>query len=202
MTHDQQLDTDSLWRLEPQPLLLRRLAQGTMGMTPYAHNPHRVMLGISDDDLRSQTYSLMSREGFEVDFSEDGDHLLQMIGDAILQLDGCSRPKLIVADSGLAGCNGKGLLRALKDLDWQTSLILLSDGMATAYRESAAPLTLGPVDAPYLCEFSERLLESIERGEEHAESVSHRRWFSLSDALRTISLYSNSDSNETQARPQ
>lgn len=200
MPHHQELEANSTWRLEPLPHSLARLAQATMRNTPYRRLSRNVLLALGDAEFQDETRSRMMREGFRVETSDDGEHLLQRVGDVILQLEGCTAPDLIIADANLLGCKGEQLRRAICELDWQTSLILLKNGKATAYRSAQSQLTLGSVSAKYLCDFSERLLDSLACSAAQESQASHRRWFSLSDALRTISLYSDQAMKQTHQR--
>ena len=202
MNEHQELETYPSWRPRTEPLRLSRLAQGTKVTSLSSRTPNRVLLGIGDVELRTEMYSLMTSSGLAVNSSEDGDHLLRRIGDAILQLDGCRRPELIIADSMLTRCHGEELRHAIQDLHWETSLILLHNGFATAYRRAASPLSLGEVDAQYLCDFSQGLLDSLECIAYRESGVSQSRWFSISDALRTISLFSKRATDDAQARIQ
>lgn len=201
MPHQQELEANSTWRLEPLPHSLARLAKATMRNTPYRRPSRNVLLAIGDAEFREETRVRMNGEGFCVESFEDGDHLLQRVGDVILQLEDCAPPDLIIADSNLIGCKGENLRRTIRELDWETSLVLLSHGKAIAYQSSQAPQSLGPVSAQSLCGVSERLLDSRACPDAHETQVAQRRWFSLSDALRTISLYSSQSLKVPQQRP-
>jgi|GEM_PF-986269 len=107
------------------------------------------LVGVAEARPRGEISEMLSRLGFAVSAEADGFRLIERIADAILG-KAVERPALIIADALLPGCTGLSLLGGLRDLGWQTPVILLSPRSPDAARWQAwSSGVSGVFTAPY-----------------------------------------------------
>lgn len=124
-----------------------------------AAEPRRAdaLVGVADVETRCQIIAMLRGLGFHVTAEADGFRLIERLADAILGKP-VERPAVIIADAVLPGCTGLSLLSGLRDLGWNTPVILLSSRARQFARRLASgrnisDLFAGPFDVRALNEF-------------------------------------------------
>lgn len=117
----------------------------------------RVLLGLSNKQLRASISRLMSARGYDVVAVPDGFHLTQKLADAILGSED-ARPSLIIINPILRGCTGLSLLSGLRELGWDTPVVFViakNDfaGRTQAWADGVSGVFLEPVDLRELSAF-------------------------------------------------
>ncbi len=136
-------------------------AQLRMPATPFA------IVAIADSALRSHVEAALRPLGCKIVSVADGFHLIQSLADAVLVESSKTRPRLIVADSILAGCTGLNLLKGLRQLGWDTPFILLTPNedeklRRLAWQNGATGVFMTPFDCHELGVFAELMLRPDE----------------------------------------
>lgn len=78
----------------------------------------KVMVVDDEEDLRNLVKLVMEREGFEVEYAEDGNDFLEKV-------DGF-RPDLVILDVMMPGPSTKEILKRLKDKGINSKILLLT----------------------------------------------------------------------------
>lgn len=152
-----------------------------------------ILVGVADAELRAKIVVGLGGTDHEVVAVSNGFHLIERVADAILSdstSDGV-RPKLIVADSVLPGCKGLTLLAGIRDLGWDTPVILLSPPDDERSRREAVAwgvcgVLVEPVDVGELCALSELVLDPATAAAIRAARSSGKPW--LRDVQRPVPI--------------
>jgi CheY-like chemotaxis protein len=105
------------------------------------------LVGVRNRARREHIDQMLRRNGCAVKTTPDGFHLIQRLADAILSNRDIARPDLIIADAVLPGCTGASLLAGLRDLGWETPVILLTmDGGPRSWPQHIRGLLAMPID--------------------------------------------------------
>lgn len=94
-------------------------------------------VAVRDDDLRQAISEALRDDGWAVEDSPSGYHLLQAIDPSNRWLPW--RSELIVADAFSPGCSGVSLAAGLRDLGWSSPIVLLVSSRAELERVSDDP---------------------------------------------------------------
>lgn len=109
-------------------LAFAELTDPDHGLHPLMPVPSReALVGIADRERREEVAAMLCRNGCDVTAHADGFHLVERLADAILGRQTRRRPDIIIADAILRGCSGVTLLEGLRQLEWDTPVILLTD---------------------------------------------------------------------------
>lgn len=131
------------------------------------HTRPRVLLGVEDSEFRASVALALSEDlDCDVHAVADGFRLVEHIADAILDGPQPCRPGLIIVDSMLPGCSGLTLLIGLRQLDWDTPVVLLTprddeNTRRQAWEHGATGVLTEPFDVRELCILSNILLASF-----------------------------------------
>jgi len=153
-----------------------RLSTANSGASELQRTPEprkrTVFVAISDREDRDYVTAMLETDGFDVWTFSDGYHLVEHIAEAI-EDDSKPRPKLIIADAILPGCTGISLLSGLRDLNWQTPIVLLAERnqhlkRSRAWNYGVTAIFNQPFDIDELCSFASLVMtpESPEEEEE------------------------------------
>lgn len=104
--------------------------------TRWTSDPATVLLAEDDDELRRLIGGKLRRLGYVVIEARDGDRLRALVR-ALLQSDHSDPPELVITDVRMPGMSGLEVLRALREHDWYTPVILMT-GFGSPSVESAA----------------------------------------------------------------
>lgn len=137
---------------QPVAEFSRLLTAGAADDVPVRDGDSRraeALVGVAEARPRREIGAMLSRLGFTVSSEADGFRLIERIADAILGKP-VERPALIIADAVLPGCTGLSLLGGLRELGWQTPVILLGPRSPDAARRQAwSSGVSGVFTAPY-----------------------------------------------------
>lgn len=120
---------------------------------PSAHPvaaPIRVLLAEDDRELRLLLATALRRDGYEVLEARDANHLLELMGDALLSSSGAP-VDVVVSDIRMPGRSGLELLAGLRRDDRATPVVLITafgdpETHAEAYRLGADAVLDKPLD--------------------------------------------------------
>ncbi|AUX42342.1 transcriptional regulator [Sorangium cellulosum] len=138
------------------PELLMRARASFLSLVPEPHPvpepaaaPLRVLLAEDDRELRRLLASALRRDGYEVLEARDGNHLLELMGEALVS--GGAPPDVVVSDIRMPGKSGLELLSGLRRDDWTTPVVLITafgdpETHAEAYRLGADVVLDKPLD--------------------------------------------------------
>jgi CheY-like chemotaxis protein len=87
----------------------------------------RALVAMAHPVRRHRLTRGLREDGWTVVAVEDGYKLVRRLADAILDEDTGHRPDLIIADATMAGCSGLTVLEGLRDLHWNTPIIVIVD---------------------------------------------------------------------------
>lgn len=123
-----------------------------------------ILLGIADTQLRASVASALTGLECDVVALGDGFHVIERMADAILGGSRQARPCLIIVDSILPGCTGLSLLAGLRELGWDTPVILLmshddEDVRRQAWEHGATGVFMNPFAVQELCVFADLVLD-------------------------------------------
>ena len=99
----------------------RARPQGRSASTPQGA---RVLLGLSDGELRDELAVRLERDGHVVATAADGVELLERLADRVLEEPDRPWPDIVVADADLPGRAGIDLLADLRAVGWPTPFVL------------------------------------------------------------------------------
>lgn len=122
-----------------------------------------VYVAISNREDRDYITAMLETDGYQVTTFADGYHLVEHIADAI-EDSSRPRPKLIIADAILPGCTGVSLLSGLRDLHWQTPIVLLTEKdvhlkRSRSWNYGVTAIFHQPFDIDELCAFASLVME-------------------------------------------
>ncbi|KYF93708.1 MULTISPECIES: response regulator [unclassified Sorangium] len=112
--------------------------------------PVRVLLAEDDRELRLLLATALRRDGYEVLEARDANHLLELMGDALVS-GGGAPADVVVSDIRMPGRSGLELLAGLRRDDWATPVVLITafgdpETHAEAYRLGADAVLDKPLD--------------------------------------------------------
>ncbi|WP_437809793.1 response regulator [Sorangium sp. So ce1078] len=112
--------------------------------------PVRVLLAEDDRELRLLLATALRRDGYEVLEARDANHLLELMGDALVSGSGAPAD-VVVSDIRMPGRSGLELLAGLRRDDWATPVVLITafgdpETHAEAYRLGADAVLDKPLD--------------------------------------------------------
>ena len=143
------------------------------------HKEHvRIVVADDDDQMRALVVEVLTRAGYDVVEAASGDALLARLA---ADVDGESTQDLIVTDNRMPGFNGLDLLQALRTLDLQTPVVLMTAFPDDSTRSAARRLHATLLDKPFMLD---ELLAVVEVIVEDLGSV--RAPTSAARASRTI----------------
>ncbi|WP_437575472.1 response regulator [Sorangium sp. So ce887] len=112
--------------------------------------PVRVLLAEDDRELRLLLATALRRDGYEVLEARDANHLLELMGAALVSGNGAP-VDVVVSDIRMPGRSGLELLAGLRRDDWATPVVLITafgdpETHAEAYRLGADAVLDKPLD--------------------------------------------------------
>ena len=148
----------------PSGVSSRRTDQPRRATRPLPSPPPTILVAIADEQRRSNVNAAVSNLDCEVVTVADGYHLIQLIADAILDDTERPRPTLIIADSILPGCTGLSVLAGIRELGWNTPVVLLTGPDDATARQRAWELGVSgvfiePFDVRELSAFCDLVLD-------------------------------------------
>jgi DNA-binding NtrC family response regulator len=110
----------------------------------------RILLAEDDDEMRRLLSATLSRDGFEVIEAKDGNDLIRLIGDQLLEGKGDPGVDLIVSDIRMPGLTGMNVLAGLRKVDWATPVLLITAfGDKETHQEARRLGAAGVFDKPF-----------------------------------------------------
>lgn len=144
-----------------------RTKDETTRSRPTVHAPTKsAVVAMRDGAVRAQVSSMLGSLGCSVDSFGNGMDLIDRLADRILAGSRSSRPDLIIAEAILPGCTGVSLLAGLRELGWETPVILLTRSDQNSVRKQAwhngvTGIFIEPLDLNQLGEFAQLVLDPI-----------------------------------------
>lgn len=140
-----------------------------------------VLVGIEDPRVREDVAKALEHQGYSVVAVGDGYRVIEYIASAVLDGPPELRPNLIIVDSILKGCTGLSLVSGLRDLGWETPVIVLTpmDDEQTrrqAWEVGATGVFMTPFDVRELGVFSEVILQLNTATTPFPRAIGHARW--------------------------
>ena len=112
----------------------------------------RLLIAEDDTSTREALVELFERSGYDVRAVEDGSSLLYRLEPMLLSEPGHWPPDLILTDVRMPGLDAVNIIEELRDVGWQTPVIVITGFGDDALRERIAELAHAsyyekPVDA-------------------------------------------------------
>ena len=147
--------------------------------------PPMILLGIADTRLRETVAVGLKELACEIVALGDGYHVVECMADAILDGPRQSRPCLIIVDSILPGCTGLSVLAGLREMGWDTPVILLmphedEDVRRQAWGHGATGVFMNPFEVQELCVYADLVRDASVGTRVPSSQSSRREW--LADA--------------------
>jgi len=122
-----------------------------------------ILLADDDDALRQSLAGALRRDGHVVMEAEDGEQLLEGIASHVVYPKDKGGLDLIVSDVIMPAASGLWVLATLRELDWATPFVVMSDMdnphvEAEAYRLGAAAFLPKPFSVGYFREVVRRIV--------------------------------------------
>lgn len=110
--------------------------------------PARILLAEDDAVLRGLIEATLREDGHDVLPFPDGRHLLAYL-EAVMMIENCTPPDLIISDVMMPGYTGIEILSALREADLDMPVILITAYGDRAAHDKAFELGAAMIDKPF-----------------------------------------------------
>jgi DNA-binding response OmpR family regulator len=116
----------------------------------WLHIPPPAKIALAEDDavLRGLIEATLREDGHTVVAFPDGNHLLAYL-EGLMMVEGAEPPDLIISDVYMPGYTGIEILTALREVDPETPVILITAFGSRDAHEKAFNLNAAMIDKPF-----------------------------------------------------